>query len=177
MSSEYEMEQLIEQSNQKKNDVVRMTAEGRGIAEIKQQTSLTTKEIREINEDFKRMARSSDYVAQRGKEIIGYSDVHWTSIIERYNDLYDNSFDDKTKADILNKIVVAEKARIDFLQKAGILNDQGIGAEIAEREARERQLMDILKRAKHRYPEAMQWVFNELAKADDIVPQARGELN
>lgn len=176
MPSEYELELQIEASNDLKNMVIKMTAEGRKPSEISRQTGLSLREQREINEEFRSLARSSKYVQDRSKEIIAYADVHYQSIIDRLNEVEeaaDLNGDNKLRADTLSKIIVAEDKRVAFLQKAGIINDQGISADLAAREEREEQIISILVRAKKKYPEAIAWVYEELQKLDGIIPSER----
>lgn len=176
MASNYELELQIEASNDLKNTVIKMTAEGRRPTEITRETGLSLREQREINDEFRRLASSSQYVQQRSKEIIGYSDVHFSSIIDRLNEVEESAKmngDDKLRADVLSRLIVAEDKRVAFLQKAGIINDQGVGAELAVREAREQQLIAILVKAKEKFPEAAAWIYEQLMELDGKVPSER----
>lgn len=176
MPSDYELELQIESSNDIKNLVVKMTAEGRKPSEISRETGLSLREQREINDDFRALARSSKYVQERSKEIIGYSDVHFSSIIDRLNEVEESAKlngDDKLRADVLSKLITAEGKRVDFLQKAGIINDQGIAGELAAREQRESEIIAILMKAKGKYPEAIAWIYSELQRLDGVIPSER----
>lgn len=163
--SNYEIDLLIEAENEQKAEVIRLTAEGRKPAEIQSITGLPAKRQREINQEFAVMARSSDYINRRAKEIVAYADVHFQSIIDRLNEAEEDAKmngDTKLRADILTRIMNAENARQTFLQKAGIINDAGVGAELAEREAREAQILAILTQAMDRFPEAGAWIKQQI---------------
>ena len=176
--TEYELQLRIEQSNELKNRVITLTAEGKKPSEISKLTGLTLREQREINEEFRRLARSSEYINTRSKEIIAYGDVHYNSIIERMNEVYEQAElngDTKLQAEILGKMAAVESKRIEFLQKAGIINDKGIGEEVARVEARQEQLINILKEVKDKYPEASQYIRERLLEITGTVEVVRAD--
>lgn len=178
MTSNYELELQIEQSNDLKNKVVKLTAEGRKPSEISRITGLSLREQREINEEFRELARNSTYVQRRSKEIIAYGDVHFGSIIDRLNEVEESAKlngDDKLRADTLSKLIVAEAKRIEFLQKAGIINDQGIGAEVARVEAKQEQIIGILQEARAKFPQAAKWIGEQLQKLNGLTPSERAD--
>ena len=74
------------------------------------------------------------------------------SLIEQANQNLDNlrslEYDEKVSAQInatLKNIADFDAKRVDFLQKAGLLDAHDLGDELAEREEREKMLIDILR--------------------------------
>lgn len=67
---------------------------------------------------------------------------------ENLDNLKNMSFDEKVSAQInatLKNIADFEAKRVDALQKAGLLDSHELGDELAEREQREAQLIEILR--------------------------------
>jgi len=84
---------------------------------------------------------------------------HLNDMVQRYellmaearsnlDNLNDLSFDEKVSAQInatLKNIAEFDKTRVDLLQKAGILDNNDLGDELAEREEREQIIISILQ--------------------------------
>src|SRR6478752_9419135 len=138
--SDYELELQVEAEAELKAEVVKLTAEGKKPAEIQRITGASFKTQREINEEFRNIAASDPWIRRRSKEIVGYGDTHYTAMIAELWNLYEDAGmngDIKLQADIMGKIMVAEKDRISFLSKAGILVDNAVSQRIADFEHRE----------------------------------------
>lgn len=167
MSSEYEIELQLEQDNEKRRKVITMTAEGKKISEISRETGLGFKQIREINQEFAAAAGSDSWIRQRAKEIIGYMDVHHTSIIERLYDIEQEARlngDTKIQLDALSKIMAAEKDRVTFLRAAGIISDSGIGEQVAAFERDKAELMQILQEIRKEHPEVAGYIREKMER-------------
>lgn len=172
----YELELQVEQQNELRATVIRLSAEGKKPGEIKALTGLSAMQQREIMDEFRRIARSSEYIDQRSKEIMAYSDVHFNSVIRGlYEVLEEAKFnnDFKLSADILSKIAAVEAKRLEFLQKAGIINDKGVGEQVAKMEAQRDALVNILKEAKTKFPEASKWIRDQLLSLNGGTPSER----
>jgi hypothetical protein len=84
---------------------------------------------------------------------------HLNDMVQRYQMLMDEAqknledlkalaFDEKVSAQInatLKNIADFDAKRVDFLQKAGLYDQGGLGDELAEREEREQQILQILR--------------------------------
>ncbi len=154
--SEYEIELQLEQLNEIKTKVIQMTAEGKKPTEVARATGLSLKEIRDINRDFALAAGSDTWIRQRAREIIGYADVHYTSIINRLNAIEEEArlnSEPKIQLDAIGKILIAEKEHVAFLRAAGVLSDSDIGEQIAAFERDKAELMQILAEIKKEKPE------------------------
>lgn len=159
--SEYEIELRIEQENEVRSKVITMTAQGRKPAEIAKETGLSFKQIREINKDFADAAGSDVWIRQRAREIIGYADVHYTSIIDRLNAIEEEARlngDPKIQLDAIGKILAAEKDHVTFLRAAGVLSDNDIGEQIAQFERDKEELFLILAEIKKEHPELAEYI-------------------
>lgn len=168
--SDYELELQMEAENDLKAEVVKLTAEGKRPSEIQKLTGASFKTQRDINEEFRNIAASDQWIRRRSKEIVGYGDTHYTSIITDLRKLYEDAGfngDLKLQADIMGKIMVAEKDRIAFLSKAGILVDNATSQRIADFEHREEQIMNILKKIVASHPEIGQEIKYEIMKLQD----------
>lgn len=161
MTSEYEIELRLEQENEIRAKVITMTAEGRKISEIARDTGLALKQIREINKEFADAAGSDVWIRQRAREIIGYADVHYTSIIDRLNAIEEEARlngEPKIQLDAIGKILAAEKDHVSFLRAAGVLSDNDLGEQIAQFERDKQELMQILAEITKEKPELARYI-------------------
>jgi hypothetical protein len=75
-------------------------------------------------------------------------DILLTEANQNLNDLKGLAFDEKISAQInttIKTIADLDKTRVDLLQKAGLLDANELGDELAEREERETMILGILK--------------------------------
>lgn len=174
----YELELQIEQSNQLKNDVIRLTAEGKKPSEIQQETGLSLKEQREINAEFRAAASNDFYIRQRAKELIAYVDQHYAGILQKFYEVEKNAQlanDDKLRADVLTRIVNTENARVAFMQKAGMLSENSISDDLVEMEAKQDEIISILKELNTKFPDAGNYIRERLMQLEGKVPSERIE--
>lgn len=97
---------------------------------------------------WKDTAANDIEIKSRAKEALMNADQHYNMLVARSWETVeqtDLAGDYKTKATILKNIADIESKRIDFLQKAGLLDDAELGDMIAETEKRLQQMKDLLK--------------------------------
>lgn len=174
----YELELKVEQEQEIRAQVVRLTAEGKKPAEISRLTGMSPKKQREINEEFRNLVRSSNYIENRSREIIAYSDVHFNSVLSGLYEVLEEAklgSDWKLAGETLNKIAATEAKRVELLQKAGIINDKGVGERMAQLEAQRDALINILKEARDKFPEASRWIRDRLMELSGKTPSERAD--
>jgi len=158
-------------------EVVRLTAEGRTKQYIKSQTGVSPAEQRKINEEYKAFVRNDLWTAQRSREIVGYMDEHFGSIITQLYEVVsaaDMADDYKNKGNALKLIAEVEAKRVDALQKAGVLSATNIGDEVAESNRKQEIIINILKEVSQRWPDAGKFIAAEIAKMNGEVIPTRG---
>lgn len=109
--------------------------------------------------DAKRAIETMQSILQDDAESRDVAKDYLHDMIERYTMLMDEaqqnlddlkalSFDEKVSSQInatLKNIADFDKTRVDLLQKAGLYDTGGLGDELAEREEREQQILQILR--------------------------------
>jgi len=172
----HELALLAEQEQQRMLDVVKYVAEGRSKQWIKNKTGLTGPEQNKLKQEFDRTVVQDDYMRQRARVAVAEIDQHYSNIIEKFYEAIDESEtndDYKTKATILKQIVDTEKARTDFLHRAGLLADDHMGDQIAEAQEKIDQVKNVLREVAKAYPEAGKLIQQKLSELDGTVVSQR----
>lgn len=171
-----ELELPEDQIHDRNMEVIKLTAEGRTKQYIQSQTGVPAPMQRQINEEYKAFIRNDLWTANRSREIIGYMDEHFTSIISQLYEVVDEADmagNYKDKANTLKLIVETEVRRVDALQKAGVLSSQNIGDEVAESNARQEAIIEILKEVSIKWPDAGKYIATKIAEMSGEVIATR----
>lgn len=166
------LELLAEQEQDMMMDVVKLQAEGRTKTYIQQKTGANFKKQNEVAQNFKSFVNTDRYIQERAREATAQIDIHYSEIIKKFYEVIDDaeSADDyKTKADVLKKISDTEKARVDFLAKAGLLSAGGVGDELVELEQQREQIKNVLRSIAKENPEAAKLISQKLAELDGTI--------
>lgn len=172
----HELALLAEQQQQQMLDVVRYQSEGRSKQWIKSKTGLTAMEQNKIKEEFDRTVVQDDYMRQRARVAVAEIDQHYTNIVQKFYEAVDDAEDAgnyKEKAHILKQIVDTEKARTDFLHRAGLLADDHIGDQVAEAQEKIEQVKNVLREVAKEYPQAAKLIQQKLSELDGTVVSRR----
>lgn len=174
MSNELELPE--DQIAERNMEVVKLTAEQRSKEYILSATGVPPAEQRKINEQYKTFIRNDMWTSNRSREIIGYMDEHFSSIIVQLYEVItaaEMADDMKLKASTLKLIVETEGKRVDALQKAGVLSAQNIGDDIAESNARQEKIVEILKDVAREWPDAGKYIAERIAEMSGEVIATR----
>jgi hypothetical protein len=133
-----------------------------------------TRVVAHINE-WKVMASANDAIRARAKEALAAMDAHYGRLIAKAYEVMDeatlgNNLGAKTQA--IKLVVDIEKARIEMLQKAGLLENKELAEEMMEIEKRQEVLMNILKDIASEYPQVRDEIMRRLsaiAKENEVI--------
>ncbi len=165
-----EIEPALDAETDRNMMIVRLTSEGRNAAYIQSQTGAPRALQRDVVEKFKHYARNDLYTQQRSREIVGFADQHFGSVIEQLYEVVseaDMNSDYKNKANTLKMIAEIEAKRIDFLQKAGVLSSQSIGDEVAQAAIVKEQIIGVLKETITKFPETRKFIESRLLELNN----------
>lgn len=133
-----------------------------------------TRVVAHINE-WKVMASANDAIRARAKEALAAMDAHYGKLITKAYEVMDeatltNNLAAKTQS--IKLVVDIEKARIEMLQKAGLLENKELAEEMMEIEKRQEVLMLILKDIASEYPQVRDEIMRRLssiAKENEVI--------
>lgn len=171
-----DLELLAEQEQDMMMEIVKLQAEGRTKTHIQQKTGASFKKQTEASQQFKTFVNSDRYIQERARESVGQIDTHYTSLLEKFYETYDDaqSNDDyKTQADILKKIADVEKARVEFLSKAGMMSAGGIGDDLVELEEQREKIKQVLREIAGERPDVAKLIAQKLGQLDGTVVAER----
>lgn len=172
----HELALLAEQQQDEMLEVVKYQAEGRSKQWIKNKTGLSGIEQTRIKEEFDRAVVQDDYMKQRARVAVAEIDQHYTTLIKRFYEAVDDAesagnYNDKSR--ILKQIVDTEKARTDFLHRAGLLAEDHMGDQVVEAQEKIEQIKTILRSVAKEYPEAGKLIAQKLSELDGTVVSRR----
>lgn len=172
----HELALLAEQQQEQMLEVVKYQSEGRSKQWIKSKTGLSGVEQTRIKEEFDRTVVQDDYMRQRARIAVAEIDQHYTTLIKRFYEAVDDAEDAgnyKDKATILKQIVDTEKARTDFLHRAGLLAEDHMGDQVAEAQEKIEKVKQVLKEVAEELPEAKKLIAQKLSELDGTVVAQR----
>ncbi len=132
----------------RQNDVVELFLKGEMPWVIAKQLGMKTPEVKEVLESWRKYAQNDTEIKGRAREALVGMDEHYNMIIKQLwqtVEQADLAEDLKTKNAVLKNLADIEAKRLDSLQKAGLLDDQKLGDEIAETQARLDAVKALLK--------------------------------
>lgn len=132
----------------KMNRVVEELLKGNNPTQIAKALELKRAEVIEMLELWRGLMHSDNGIRERAKEALAGADQHYAMLINRAWETVeqaDVNADLRTKATALKLIADIEGKRIDMLQKAGLLENNELSAQLMETEKKQEILMSILK--------------------------------
>lgn len=170
------LELVAEQEQDMMMEVVKLQAEGRTKTYIQQSTGASFRKQAELAQNFKIFVNSDRYIQERARESVGQIDTHYTSLLAKLYEQYDNADNAdnfKIASDILKKIADVEKARVEFLAKAGMMSAGGIGDDLVELEEQREKIKQVLREIAQERPDVAKLIAEKLAKLDGTVVAER----
>jgi len=149
------------------NKVVSLMLQGQQPMEIARTLGMKRKDVVACIEDWQKMARNNNQIQERAKDAITGADQHYSMVINKLWETVDQAEtlgDLRIKKDSLATIATVEQKRIDMLQKAGLLDNQELAAQVAENERKQKLLTEILREVATEHPEIRHKILTKLAK-------------
>ena len=121
------------------------------------------------------MASANDAIRARAKDALAGMDAHYSKLITKAYEVIDeaslnNNLTAKTAA--IKLVVDIEKARIEMLQKAGLLENKELAEEMLEIEKKQDILVNILRDIASTHPEVRDLILQRLssvAKEGEVI--------
>lgn len=162
MSSEIELVKRLDEMN----TVVEEYLKGNDPTKISKQLGMPRVKVVELINEWKMMASANDAIRARAKEALAGMDAHYNKLITKAYEVMDDAttianLNAKTAA--IKLVVDIEKARIDMLQKAGLLENKELAEEMLEVERRQEVLVGILKDIASEYPQIRDEIMRRLS--------------
>ena len=162
MSTEEDLIKHLDQVN----TVVTEYLKGTDPTRISKELEIPRTRVVELINEWKVMASANDAIRARAKEALAAMDAHYGKLITKSYEVIDeasmtNNLSAKTAA--IKLVMDIEKARIDMLQKAGLLENKELAEEIVEIEKRQETLVGILRDIASSHPEIRDLIMHRLS--------------
>jgi hypothetical protein len=150
------------------NKVVEEYLKGSDPTKISKELDIPRTRVVSLINEWKVMASANDAIRARAKEALASMDAHYGKLITKAYEVIDeaslgNNLSAKTQG--IKLVVDIEKARIEMLQKAGLLENKELAEEMIEIEKRQEILMEILKDIASEHPEIRDKIMRRLSDA------------
>ncbi len=157
------------------NKVVEHYLKGNDATKISKDLSIPRTRVVALINEWKVMASANDAIRGRAKEALASMDAHYGKLISKAYEVIDeatlnNNLSAKTQG--IKLVVDIEKARIEMLQKAGLLENKELAEEMVEIEKRQEVLMEILKDIASEHPEVRDKIMkrlSDIAKENEVI--------
>jgi len=162
MSTENDLIKHLDEVNQ----VVSEYLKGSDPTKISKELSIPRTRVVELINEWKVLASANDAIRARAKEALAAMDAHYGKLITKSYEVIDeatmtNNLSAKTQA--IKLVVDIEKARIDMLQKAGLLENKELAEEMVDIEKRQEVLVGILRDIASSHPEIRDLIMHRLS--------------
>lgn len=157
------------------NTVVSEYLKGNDPTKISKELAIPRTRVVELINEWKVMASANDAIRARAKEALAAMDAHYGKLITKAYEVIDeasmnNNLGAKTQA--IKLVVDIEKARIEMLQKAGLLENKELAEEMIEIEKRQEVLVEILRDIASTHPEVRDLIMkrlSDIAKEGEVI--------
>jgi hypothetical protein len=171
MSTEHELVEHLDQVNK----VVEEYLKGNDPTKISKELDIPRTRVVALINEWKVLASANDAIRARAKEALAAMDAHYGKLITRAYEVIDeaslnNNLSAKTQG--IKLVVDIEKARIEMLQKAGLLENKELAEEMVEVERRQQVLVEILRDIASEHPEVRDKIMrrlSEIAKENEVI--------
>ena len=171
MSTEAELIEHLDEVNK----VVTEYLKGQDPTKISKDLDMPRTRVVALINEWKVMASANDAIRARAKEALAAMDAHYGKLITKAYEVIDeaslnNNLGAKTQG--IKLVVDIEKARIEMLQKAGLLENKELAEEMVEIEKRQEVLVEVLRDIATEHPEVRDKIMrrlSEIAKENEVV--------
>lgn len=163
MNTEEELVKHLDQVN----TVVEEYLKGNDPTKISKQLALPRTRVVELINEWKVMASANDAIRARAKDALAGMDAHYSKLILKAYEVIDDA---TTIANLgaktagIKLVMDIEKARIEMLQKAGLLENKELAEEMIEIEKRQEVLVGILRDIASEHPEVRDLIMQRLSQ-------------
>lgn len=130
------------------NLVVSELLKGNNPTEISKILNIKRSHVLEHLDTWRELVSGDSRIRERAKEALSGADQHYSMIIQKAWETVDQADSNQqynVKASTLKMIADIEQKRIDMLQKAGLLENNELSAQLLEAERKQEVLVNILK--------------------------------
>jgi hypothetical protein len=171
MTNESEIVEHLDQINK----VVEEYLKGNDPTKISKELDIPRTRVVSLINEWKVMASANDAIRARAKEALASMDAHYGKLISKAYEVIDeaslsNNLSAKTQG--IKLVVDIEKARIEMLQKAGLLENKELAEEMVEIEKRQEVLVEILRDMATEHPEVRDKIMrrlSDIAKENEVI--------
>ena len=171
VSTETELVEHLDQVNK----VVEEYLKGNDPTKISKELEIPRVRVVALINEWKVMASANDAIRARAKEALASMDAHYGKLITKAYEVIDeaslgNNLSAKTQG--IKLVVDIEKARIEMLQKAGLLENKELAEELVEIERRQEILVEILRDIASEHPEVRDKIMkrlSDIAKDNEVL--------
>ena len=171
MSQEQDIVEHLDQVNK----VVEEYLKGNDPTKISKELDMPRTRVVALINEWKVLASANDAIRARAKEALAAMDAHYGKLITKAYEVIDeaslnNNLSAKTQG--IKLVVDIEKARIEMLQKAGLLENKELAEEMVEVERRQQVLVEILRDIASEHPEVRDKIMrrlSEIAKENEVI--------
>ena len=171
MSTEEDLVKHLDQIN----TVVAEYLKGNDPTKISKDLAIPRVRVVELINEWKVMASANAAIRARAKDALAGMDAHYSKLISKSYEVIDeatmnNNLGAKTQA--IKLVMDIEKARIEMLQKAGLLENKELAEEMIAIEKRQDILVGILRDIASTHPEVRDLIMQRLsaiAKEGEVI--------
>lgn len=171
-----ELELAIELERETFLEVVKLYTESKTPTEIQNATGVPFSRQREIRQQWFALVNDPRWAENRSKELVAELDEGYKSLLRRMEQVYDQAYEEgdlKLQKEILKELANIRKLSAEVFLKAGILNKDSIGDDIAEMLEEKAKIIDILKEVAQEYPDAGKLIQRKLMELDGKTASTR----
>ena len=157
------------------NKVVEEYLKGNDPTKISKDLDMPRTRVVALINEWKVMASANDAIRARAKEALAAMDAHYGKLITKAYEVIDEASVNSNltaKTQAIKLVMDIEKARIDMLQKAGLLENKELAEEMLDIEKRQETLVGILRDIASTHPEVRDLIMQRLsaiAKQGEVI--------
>jgi predicted P-loop ATPase len=141
--------------------VVERFLKGEQPTTIAKQTGFKRAYVMELVEEYRTIAANDTRILDRAREAIFSMDRHYNMILEKLWEVVEQADEAENltaKNNALKNAADIEAKRLDALQKAGLVDNAGLGEELIAMEEKAEAIKELLKEVAVEYPESREMI-------------------
>lgn len=150
--------------------IASMVAKGESLTSIARYLNVPRKVVVEQYEQWKAVATNDEVVRERSRAVLAEADEHYNHILKEYWSVIDESDSAggidglKVKNAALKNIADVTAKRVEFLQRAGLIEDASMAEHYAEIEEKAEMIKELLAEVAKQYPETRMLITEGLGR-------------
>jgi hypothetical protein len=154
------------------NKVVELTLKGYSPSDIAKELEIKRAEVLRLVDEWKDYTKNDKSIQDRARESLVAADQHFSMLINKAWETVEQSdsvADLRSKVASIKLVSDIQSKQIEMLQKAGLLDNEEIGARIAESEEKQEILVGILRDVTSKCPTCRKEVASRLSRISGVV--------